>query len=127
MPLDSSGTDEQLRADLRVGQAVTGEARDLGFLCREVIAGLDIALTHGRACGQQFPAGALRETLDAHRAEYLVCDVQFAARVHTAVRPSKPLSVQQVRAGKLGADPCSAQMVDGIAESALGIVPFAQQ
>jgi len=43
MPFGRGRAEEQLRADLRVRQAIPSEPRELGFLCGEVIAGLDAA------------------------------------------------------------------------------------
>jgi hypothetical protein len=66
MPFDRGRAEEQLRADLWVRQAIPSEPRELGFLCGEVIASLDIAFPHGRAGGQQLPEGTLRETRCTH-------------------------------------------------------------
>ena len=40
VPLDRSGADEQLGGDLRIGQAVAGQPRDLRLLGRELLARL---------------------------------------------------------------------------------------
>jgi hypothetical protein len=39
MPLDSAGTEEESLTDLRIGEAVAGEASDVGLLRGEVCAG----------------------------------------------------------------------------------------
>ena len=44
VPLDGAGADEQLRGDLLVGAAVSGQFRDLGFLGGEVGASVDRTL-----------------------------------------------------------------------------------
>ena len=44
----------------------------------------------------------------------------FAAGVNPAVRPSKPLAAQKVSAGELGPHPRSTQMLDRLAEPAVG-------
>src|SRR4051812_47839101 len=46
VPFDGARTDEQPRADLRVGEPVAGEPGDLLLLSGEVIAHLDGALAH---------------------------------------------------------------------------------
>jgi hypothetical protein len=45
--LDGVGADEQPGADLRVGQAVAGQPRDLGLLGGQLLAGLDGGLGSG--------------------------------------------------------------------------------
>src|SRR3954447_18123987 len=88
MPLDGSGADEQLCADLRVRQTVAGKACDVGFLWGQVVAGLDAAWPHGCARGSQLLSGALHESLHRHRAEHLVCGAQLVACVDSPVRSS---------------------------------------
>jgi hypothetical protein len=57
--------DEQPLADLRVGEAVADEPRDLSFLTGERIPCLDTAFADPLAGGQQFALGARGEALDA--------------------------------------------------------------
>src|SRR5215208_3039407 len=121
MPLDGSRADEQLCADLRVRQTVAGEARNVRFLFGQVVACLLAACTHCHSRGSQLLSGALLEPLHRHRAEHLVCGAQLAARIDSAVRSSKPLAVEQVRAGKLAADASVAEMRDGLAEQGLAV------
>ena len=70
--LDRARADEQLRADLRVGEPVASEPGDLSLLGGELIAGLICAFARGLAGGGQLAAGTFRERLHAHLAEHLV-------------------------------------------------------
>jgi hypothetical protein len=79
--LDGARADEQLGADLGVGEAVAGGPGDLGLLGGELAAGLDGAFAGALAGGRQLSARALGERLDPHRREHFVCDAQLLARV----------------------------------------------
>jgi hypothetical protein len=60
--LDGPGTDEETRTDLRIGQALTGQPRDLGLLWRQLWTGRDRgALAGGLPGGQEFTPGPLGE------------------------------------------------------------------
>src|SRR5919106_6725674 len=64
--LDGTRADEQASGDLGVGEAVSGEPRDLGLLGGEVFLGLDDAFANTPASGLQLPLGAPRERLETH-------------------------------------------------------------
>src|SRR4029077_6396114 len=68
--LDRAGADEQPGADLRVGQAVPGEPRNLRLSCGELVQRFDAALASGLTAGPQLPRGALRERVHAHRRKH---------------------------------------------------------
>jgi len=127
VPFDRVGADEELGADLLVGQAVPSEPRDEGLLLRELTGGIDGALAYGRAGGQQFAASSLGETVHAHGGEHLVGSEQLATRIGPAISPAEPLPVQQVSAGQLRAHPGPAEMLDSLPEPALGDVWLAEQ
>src|SRR5580698_10668094 len=69
VPLDRARADEQLRADLRVRQAVAGQPGDLLLLRRELVARVGASLAHLLARGEQLAAGALGERLHPDRGE----------------------------------------------------------
>src|SRR6185295_19504435 len=54
-------------------------------------------------------------------------DVKLYPRVDPATLPAQPLSVQQVRAGEVGADAGTPKPLDRLAVTALGSVAIAQQ
>src|SRR5262249_17674145 len=70
--LDGARADEQLGGDLRVGEAVAGQAGDLGLLRGERVARFHGALAGGLAGGGQLAAGPLGESLHADRGEHVV-------------------------------------------------------
>src|SRR5258708_29299448 len=120
--LDRARADEQPGADLRVGQPLPGQPRDLGLLGGQRMTGLAGwradglrgALADGLAGGQQLAAGALGEPPGSHSLEHLAGGAQLLARVHPAVVPAQPLPVEQVAAGQFGADAGAGEAVDGL-------------
>ena len=88
VPFDGAGAEEQPGADLRVGQAVAGQAGDLLLLGRELVARLDGALAHLLARRQQLAARALGERLHADRGEHARARCA-AARARPTRRPSR--------------------------------------
>src|SRR5580693_5274399 len=72
VPLDRARTDEQLRADLRVRQAVAGQPGDLLLLRRELVARVGASLADLLARREQLAAGALGERLHPDRGEQVV-------------------------------------------------------
>src|SRR6202023_1969399 len=58
VPFDRARGQEQLRADLRIRQAIAGQPGDLLLLRRELVARLDTALSRLLAAGQQVALGA---------------------------------------------------------------------
>jgi hypothetical protein len=70
--LDRARADEQPGADLRVGEPMPGQPRDLGFLGGQLNGRLDGVLARGLACRLQLAPGQLGEPSDAHRVQHLV-------------------------------------------------------
>src|SRR6185312_6786716 len=63
MPLHGASAEEELCGDLRVGEAIAGEPRDLLLLRRQLVAQLGAALAHGLARRQELAPGPLCERL----------------------------------------------------------------
>jgi len=104
--LDGVGADEQPGPDLRVGQAVPGELRDLALLRGQRIAALGRgpgrALAGGLSGSRQLLAGPFSESLQAHRVQRLVRGAELLAGPRAVALAAQPLAVEQVRAGDLG-------------------------
>src|SRR6266566_5319250 len=107
--LDRAWADEQPGTDLRVGQAVPGQPRDLGLLRGQLDSGLDGALARGLASSGQFAPGPLGERLDTHRRQHVVGGAQLLAGIRAAALAAQPLAVEQMRAGELYADAGTAE------------------
>src|ERR1700742_4412674 len=56
MPFDRSRADEQPTADFRVGEAVTGQERDLSLLLRQLVVGVDGTFADDLSCRNQLAA-----------------------------------------------------------------------
>src|SRR5690349_6206893 len=115
MPLDGSGADEELGADLGVRQAPDGEARDVLLLRRELIAGVVSALADCLAGRKQLVLGAPREPFGADLVEHLMCRAQLLARVRSALLAPQPLAVEQVPASELESQPRASETRDRLA------------
>ena len=81
MILDGARADEEASGDLGVGEAVSGEPRDLRLLGGEVLLGLYDTFADTAAGGLQLPLGAARERLETHPRAHLVRGAQLLARV----------------------------------------------
>src|SRR6185437_14721875 len=90
VPFDRARADEQMGADLRVGQAVAGEPGDLLLLRRELAARLGTALAYLFTRRQQLAAGALGERLHPDRGEHVMGRTQLFARVGTPALATQP-------------------------------------
>src|SRR3954468_730603 len=82
--LHRAGADEQLRADLRVGETIPGEPSDLRLLGCEDVERVDSPSECSLPGSQELAAGALGERLGPEAAEQLVCGAQLITRVHPA-------------------------------------------
>src|SRR3954454_15352811 len=96
VPFDRARAEEELRADLRVRPAVASPSRDEVFLGRQLVARLVDALAHLRAGGQQLVAGAMGESIRAHRDQHVVRGAQLYAGIDAALLAAEPLAVEEV-------------------------------
>src|SRR4051812_27340194 len=125
--LDRTRADEQLSANLRVREPVTGEPRDLCFLGGQVVAGVGGSLAGMLARGLKLARGAPGERLDAHLREHLLGGAQLLACIHAPFLAAQPFAVEEVGARELRADPGASQPLDRLPVEALGGVVVAQQ
>ena len=101
MPFDRASAEEELRADLRIRQAVPRQRGDLLLLWSELIA-RDVATpSHVLSCGDQFAARTFSERLHPYRHEHVVSCMQLLARVDASAFATQPLAVEQMCAGML--------------------------
>ena len=77
--LDRARADEQPGADLRVGQALAGQPRDLGLLGGQLAGGLHGPLAGSLVGRRQLAPGRVGERPDAHRVRHAVGDAQLRA------------------------------------------------
>src|ERR1700722_5858876 len=112
--------EEELLADLRVGEAIAGHASDLRFLRRELIARVRSALAHRLAGGQQFALRALGECLRTHRVERRVGRFELLARIEAGILAAMPLAVHQLRAGMVDGNARTPELVDRLPVEVLG-------
>src|SRR4051794_37664963 len=127
MPLNGPRAEEEPRTDLRIRQAIAGQACDLPLLRRQVIAGLDRPLAHLLACRLKLFTCALGERLHPDRDEHFVSVAQLLARVDPAVLAAQPLAIEQMSAGELGTKPGPCQSLDRLAVQALGTLTLGQK
>jgi hypothetical protein len=101
--LDGSRADEQLCADLRVGEAVAGQPSDVCLLgCEQpalVVGAPPRRLT--RRC--ELVTGALGEPLGPDTAELFVGSAELLARIDAPVLATQPFAVQEPGAGEVDA------------------------
>ena len=112
MPFDRSWTQEELGADLRVRETVTGEAGDLLLLRCEFVAYLRGPCMDPFACREQLDACSLGEGVHPGGGEQIVCRPELIAGLDPSSLLAEPFAVQQVSATQLGAHPRAAQMLD---------------
>src|ERR687895_2775256 len=124
---DGARADEQPRADLGVGQAVAGEACDLGLLGGEVLARLDGALTGALAGRRELALGAAGEGLGTHPDEHLVGGAQLFARVEPPALAAQPLAEEEVGTRELYAHTRALKPLDRLPIEELGGLALAQQ
>jgi hypothetical protein len=85
VPFDRTGTDVQVRADLRVGVSVPGQPGNVLLLRGELGVRVHFPLADLLTGGEQFPARAFGESVGADRGEQVVGGVQLVARVDPLV------------------------------------------
>ena len=127
MPLNGPRAEEEPRADLRIGQPIAGEPRDLPLLGGQIVARVDRPLAHLLARRLKLLTRALGERLHPDRGQHLVGRAQLLARVDPAILAAQPLAVEEVRAGELRTEPGAPQPLDRLAIQLVGGRPVAQQ
>src|SRR5262249_19154781 len=120
--LHRAGADEQLCADLRVGQTLFGEPSDVCFLGREHGAGVVGPLTRSLTGGQELVAGALGEPLGPDAAEHLVGGSELLTCVDAPVFATQPFAVQEPGAGKVHDTTATREPLDRLAVERLRII-----
>src|SRR5262249_35143376 len=88
VPLDRARADEELRADLGVGHAVAGQARDVLLLMGELVARVVAATADLLAGGEELVAGARRPNASAPIDTNASCAARSCSRASTR-RPAR--------------------------------------
>ena len=127
MPLDGAVAEEQLLADLGVGEPVKGQPGYLRFLRREGITGVFGALADGFARGQEFALRPVGGRMGTHRIERRVGRFQLGTRIDTAVFTSKPLAVDELRARVVDDDARPSKLLDRLQIQLLGTRSMCEQ
>src|SRR3954452_14060715 len=125
--LHGPGADEQLGADLGVGEAVSCQTGDLAFLRSERLARIHGALACDRPGGQELTVSALGERLGSGTAEHLVRGPEILPGVDASVLSTQPLAIHQVCAGDVNGDASAREPFDRLAITGLGRLAIAQQ
>src|SRR3954471_8273077 len=125
--LHGTGADEQLSADLGVGETFLGEPSDLRLLRREDAARLFGALSRRLSRGEKLATGTLREALGADLAEHLVGRSELLPSVHSPVLAPQPFAVQEPGAAEVDDATSARQPVDGLPVERLGGSSVAEQ
>jgi hypothetical protein len=98
---DGPPADEQPRANLGVGEPVSGHAGDLDLLRGELIERFDGALASSLARREQLAPRALCERLGADLVKHLMCSAQLPAPVAAPPLAPQPLAVDQLSTGEV--------------------------
>src|SRR4051812_40978252 len=125
--LDRPRADEEPSADLVIGEAFAREPRDLQLLGGQILARLGRAPARPLARGQQLTRHALRERLDIHGREHLLCDAQVLAGLQPTALAAQPFAVLEVGAGELDSDPRAAEPLDRLAVQRVSDVALAHE
>ena len=97
MVLDRPRTDEQLGADLRVGEALAGQLGDLRLLGGEDVARVQGALARGLAGGRELATGTLGEPVGSDAAERVVGGPELLAPPGARRRGARAVSSERGR------------------------------
>src|SRR5262249_29153902 len=119
--------EEEARADLRVGETLARQPRDLLLLRGQRLALVDAAGARLLAGRDQLDAGALGERLHADRAEQVVRRVECDPSIVEATLLTQPLAVEQLRAGELGAETRAREAIDSLLIVGLGDVALTEE
>src|SRR5690348_16709538 len=101
MPLDRARTEEQPGADLRVRQAVSGEARDVELLRCQLVGRLSVAAQRFPAEHGEFTSSAFGKGVGPHRQQHLVSGAKLLACLRSFADAAQPFAVEQVTARHL--------------------------
>src|SRR5919106_1305517 len=125
--LHRSRADEQLRADLGVGEAVAGETCDLSLVRCEQAARLVGARAGGLAGCRELATGALRKPLGSEAAERVVGGTKLLARVQASVLATQPFAVQELGSGQVRGEAAAGQPLDRLLVEGFGGRAVGQQ
>jgi hypothetical protein len=125
--LHRSRADEQLRADLGIGEAIPSKSGYLCLLGREDVARFVGAPARGLSGGKELVAGSLRKRPGPEAAERLVRGSKLLARFEAPVLTSKPLAVHEPRSGQMNRDSAAVESLDRLAVEGFGGFPVAQK
>src|SRR6266516_2627905 len=127
MPFDGSRAEEEPRTDLRIGQPIAGQPRDLPLLGGQIVARFDRPLAYLLARRLKLLTCALGECLHPDRGQDLVGRAELPARIDPAILAAQPLAVEEVRAGEFRTEPGAPQPLDRLAIQLVSGRPVAQQ
>ena len=122
-----AGADEQLCADLGVGEAVSGQPGDVCLLGCEHAARVVGAPPRGLARGQELVTGALGKPLGPDVAEHLVGGSELLTRVDAPVLATQPFAVAEPGAGEVDDATAAREPLDRLAVEGLRILSLAQE
>ena len=127
VPLDGTGADEQLAPISWLVRPSRASLAIWASWAVRSVSGLDRALAHRLAGGQQLAAGAFGEPFHAHRGQHLVGDAKLLARVDAAIFAPEPFAVEQMRAGQIRTHAGAAEPLDRLTVQTVGGLALAQQ
>ena len=99
MVLHGAGADEQLRADLGVGETISGQPSDMCLLGCEHAARVVGAPPRGLARGEELVTGAVGKPLGPDAAERFVGGSELLTRVDAAVLATQPFALHEPGTG----------------------------
>src|SRR5882757_273617 len=115
MPLDGARAEKESGPDLRVGQAVAGEAGDVELLDGQLLRGLDPPPERLVAQQGEFSPGSFGERGYPHRGQHVVSGAQVLPGFVALARAPQPLAVEKVTSGHLQAKARTVQVLDRLA------------
>ena len=124
---DRAGADEQLCADLGVGQTISGQPGDVRLLGCEHAARVVAARARRLTRGHELVTGALGKSLGADAAEHLVGGSELLTRLDPAALATQPFAVQEPRAGEVDHATAAAESLHRLAVERLRIARVAEQ
>ena len=125
--LHRAGADEQLCADLRVGETILGEPSDVCLLWCEDAARVVGARPCGLTRRRELVTGALGKSVGPDAAEHFVGCSELLARVDAPVLATQPFAVQEPGAGEVDNATGACQPLDRLAVVRLCVASLAEQ